>query len=68
MTRKDYTLIAYQLAMVEPADSPAAPHEAWRQACLSIARGLEAQNPRFDKHRFLVACQFRYWKTRRPPQ
>lgn len=68
MTRKDYTLIAYRLAFVEPEDSEEKAHAAWAQSCSSIARGLEIDNPRFDKRRFLAACQFEYWKNRKSPQ
>lgn len=50
MTRKDYVLIAQAIADVW-CDS-----QAQADIADSIANALEADNPRFDRARFLDAC------------
>jgi hypothetical protein len=51
MTRKDYVMIADTIATSwhHSADSKA-------DLAYRFADALEADNPRFDRHRFLVAC------------
>jgi hypothetical protein len=54
MTRKDYQLIAEVFAnfgqMIELEETIGA------DIARNLADALEADNPRFDRHRFLVAC------------
>ena len=54
MTRKDYQLIAQVFAnvgeMVELSETIGA------DLARNLAEALQADNPRFDRHRFLVAC------------
>ena len=64
MTKKHYTLIADAIA--ESVDAYAEldtagdmVRMALRDVALSIADTLEADNPRFDRNRFLVACGVR---------
>lgn len=67
MTKKDYNIIAEAIA--ESVDAYAWLFErdpagdiarmALRDVALSIADTLEADNPRFDRNRFLVACGVR---------
>lgn len=57
MTRKDYVMIAEifksnREEFIEGEDGYAVIGILANQ----IANGLEADNPRFDRHRFLVAC------------
>ena len=67
MTRKDYERVAYGLAMAEPV-RPQDAVEQWQATCKSVAHQLSLENPRFDKTKFLSACNFDYWKDRRPPR
>jgi hypothetical protein len=54
MTRKDYQLIAEVFAdfgqIIELEETIAA------DLARNLANALQADNPRFDRHRFLVAC------------
>lgn len=67
MTRKDYNVIAYRMAMAEPVNRNRMGHDAWNEACESLATGLMFTNLRFDSTRFINACKFEYWKNRVPP-
>jgi hypothetical protein len=67
MTRKDFTLIAYSLALAEPTEDKQDAHAAWKRACESLGSMLAALNPRFDKRRFYAACSYDYWKNRTAP-
>jgi hypothetical protein len=51
MTRKDYVMIADVLAVAWWASSDQRNHIAH-----DLADALEADNPRFDRARFLTAC------------
>ena len=52
MTRKDYVAIAAALKAVrEQATIP-----SWQSCCECIAATMAADNPRFDRARFLKAC------------
>ncbi len=61
MTRKDYVLLAAALASAKPAphmhgpDHGLAAREQHKRDCEAIADAL-AENPRFDRERFLKAC------------
>ena len=57
MTRKDYILIAdciYRASLTNPAT---AHRLALCDAALLLASALQADNPRFDRDRFLEACK-----------
>lgn len=63
MTRKDYQVLASALHDVQPElitssdDRYGAAYGNQWQACVSaIADALAKDNPRFDRTRFLVAC------------
>ena len=51
MTRKDYVMIADTIATSWHASADSKADIAYK-----FADVLEADNPRFDRHRFLVAC------------
>ena len=60
MTRKDYELLAAAIwraspTALAPADLPIL-RQAWAGTAHHVATALAAQNPRFDKARFLTAC------------
>lgn len=55
MTRKDYVLIAEALASARPLDGATAASVHW-QACHAMCDALAADNPRFDRERFLKAA------------
>jgi len=52
MTRKDYVAIAAALANVRTQ----ATIPSWQSCCEKIADAMAADNPRFDRARFLKAC------------
>jgi hypothetical protein len=67
MTRKDFELIAAVLSTskigdIHPASSPEArrtwtyARDEWRRTVDRFATMCAAQNPRFDRARFLAAC------------
>ncbi len=59
MTRKDYIALAASLKSVARfarADSEVTPAEVAALAAEVIADALAADNPRFDRSRFLAAC------------
>lgn len=64
MTRKDYNIIAYALAQVEPAEGQSVARAAWDAACKSVVQELKSDNPRFKPDMFLKACRFNYWKEK----
>ena len=60
MTKQDYELIANAIwraspTALAPADLPIL-RQAWASTAHHVADALAAQNPRFDKARFLTAC------------
>ena len=58
MTRKDYIKIAAALALKNPRDRKKLESMVqWNLDCVSIANMLEKDNPKFDRDRFLKACQ-----------
>ena len=59
MTRKDYVALAEALQRVQPITSSsfARPRSTWYRCVDSIADVLETDNPRFDRERFVKACQ-----------
>ncbi len=57
MTRKDYVLLAEALLGAKPARwHDGAQNSQHCADCMSIADALARDNPRFDRHRFLVAA------------
>ena len=58
MTRKDYVLIAQAFALFNYLDQPTRYFIA-----LALADGLEKDNPRFDRARFIESCDL--WPHRR---
>jgi hypothetical protein len=70
MTKKDYELIAeaikdvglfYGDVELDPHGGPIeeyhAPETVLRSVAMELARELAATNPRFDKQRFMAACE-----------
>jgi hypothetical protein len=55
MTRKDYELIAAVLAGSKP-DGSRAMLLQWQTTAENMADALAADNPRFDRVRFLAVC------------
>lgn len=57
MSRKDYVRIAAAIKATEPETVEPGPHQAARNdIAFALADALKDDNPRFDRHRFLVAC------------
>lgn len=64
MTRKDYEALAGALAKARPpyptgeciTSTEAAAQLVWERTCRAIGDVLEADNPRFDRVRFVKAC------------
>jgi len=52
MTRKDYEALAKELRQVPSVDQ----YETWIGCVNAVARVLAADNPRFNRDRFLRAC------------
>jgi len=57
MTRKDYVALAEAIAGAFPITENSTPIIAWRLTMEAIADVLAADNPRFDRERFVKACQ-----------
>ena len=59
MTKKDYELIAKVLNMQKPASKEKAPylHFQWKTIVAQFSLELKKSNPRFDRSRFLKACE-----------
>lgn len=55
MTKKDYVKIAETLAANRPVAFPAA-IGAWEKLVRDMADMLKADNSRFDRERFTLAC------------
>lgn len=56
MTRKDYVALARAFAKVQPLDSEPHHFDQWADDVRAVADILEADNPRFDRLRFLYAA------------
>ena len=57
MTRKDYVLIADTLAnLMSDFNNGGEDSVSLSLVAEELATALETDNPRFDRHRFLVAC------------
>jgi hypothetical protein len=57
MTRKDYVLIAVTLRAAKPGiGAPSPAFTQWFYDVDSITNMLSADNPRFDRIRFELAC------------
>ena len=54
MTRKDYIALAQALTVTRRDRKQS--EETWREAVQNIADVLQADNGRFNRRRFLVAC------------
>jgi hypothetical protein len=57
MTRKDYQRLANALASNRPIEGQPIALEQWQTDCKHIADALASDNPRFDRARFLGACE-----------
>lgn len=62
MTRKDYELIARAFTLARPIAPPRnsilrAAHYTLDEVARHLADGLASDNPRFDRGRFLAACE-----------
>jgi len=64
MTRKDYVALAEALHGAKPVPMAYQSAEAWeignvywRECMIAISDVLAADNPRFDRERFIKACQ-----------
>jgi hypothetical protein len=58
MTRKDYVLLAQALAVARPSPGDAKiAWITWRLDCKCIADALAADNNRFERQRFIDACE-----------
>jgi hypothetical protein len=57
MTKKDYILIAKALRESRLYCETESQRRGVQRAELTIARALKADNPRFDRERFLEACK-----------
>jgi hypothetical protein len=61
MTRKDYVRIARALELSSPIVNHSSDLKAgwaWMTAVEHIVLELQGDNPRFDKERFLTACNY----------
>jgi hypothetical protein len=62
MTRKDFVALAGALQRVRPSDYPETSvtldiaRDQWQRDVATVADILEWDNPRFDRERFLRAC------------
>lgn len=56
MTRKDYLLIAEAIQSARLTTKPGDANAAADIVAVEFARLLAADNPRFDRERFLTAC------------
>ena len=61
MTKKDYELIAsgFKYAVETTGIAKGYPNEAIEYAIACLVMKLEADNPRFDKLKFRIACGLR---------
>lgn len=57
ISAKDMVVIAAALNCTKPTNGAGIPMSQWERDCLVIADTLECLNPRFDRARFLAACQ-----------
>lgn len=65
MTRKHYTALARKLYAAKPAVNrrlsdyaiPAGPYCGWWESVRAVADVCEADNDRFDRGRFIKACE-----------
>lgn len=55
MTRKDYERLAAALLSTRPMGDER--FEGWSDAVKAVANALAADNPRFDRERFVAACE-----------
>ena len=67
MTKKHFRKLAHGLATIEPVNVEEAEYAIWESCVYMVAGVCEAENPRFDRGRFLEACHYDYWKTHKVP-
>ena len=58
MTKKDYEALAQALAMTKPEIYLGAELGQWRTDVQAIADALQYDNPRFNRAKFLEACDY----------
>ena len=62
MTKKDYIIIAKQFAhalelcALLPDNPKTNPEEVLKAVILDLAEAMQGDNPRFDRRKFLTAC------------
>jgi hypothetical protein len=57
MSKKHYQAIASAMRITKPAHSTVCTTvQSWQQICQTLASVLAADNPRFDRSKFLDAC------------
>jgi hypothetical protein len=57
MSRKHYVALAAALASNRPLEGQPQAVEQWTTDCKRIADALASDNPRFDRDRFIGACE-----------
>lgn len=58
MTRKDYILLADAMKRSTPiASDGEVAMRNWIWTCANLAQTLSQDNPRFDRSRFIAACE-----------
>jgi hypothetical protein len=66
MSKKDYQAIAAELFIIgELAELSGEGMEVWRETVEALARIFAAGNPRFDRARFIEACETGKYKGMR---
>lgn len=59
MTRKDFNLIAQTIKMLPSSDHKGIDTVRFDALCSQFADALSSTNPRFDRERFIAACNGR---------
>ena len=58
MTRKDYVVLARALSLTKPKHDDGEPRAQWEHDLTVVCNALAADNPRFDRTRFLQAAGY----------
>lgn len=60
MTKRDFEALADALANVRPSHSALdTVYRGWKDSVFAVADVCAASNPRFDRERFIAACESR---------